>query len=232
MALEIIGAGFGRTGTLSLKTALERLGFNKCHHMMEVAINADQTDYWSRIANNTDCPNWDDVFAGYQATTDFPACDFYAALADYYPNAKVILTIRDEDSWFRSVNETIYRIWQVLPSWLPRLVPRIAKMQDLVRKLIWDGTFTGQAGDPEHAKATFRAHNEAVKKTIDPTRLLVFEVKQGWQPLCDFLGVPVPEEPFPHTNDTAKMKRLIVFIKLLRIIPYLLAVSILLFLLS
>ena len=109
MALEIIGAGFGRTGTLSLKTALERLGFNKCHHMMEVAINADQTDYWSRIANNTDCPNWDDVFAGYQATTDFPACDFYAALADYYPNAKVILTIRDEDSWFRSVNETFQK---------------------------------------------------------------------------------------------------------------------------
>ncbi len=230
MTLEIIGAGFGRTGTLSLKTALERLGFIKCHHMIEVATKADQVDYWSRIANQRDVPSWDEVFSGYRATTDFPACDFYAELADYYPNAKVILTVRDEDSWFRSVNETIYRVSQVMPSWLPRLVPRVGKMLDAVAKLVWDGTFAGHAGDPVRAKATFRAHNEAVKDTIDPERLLVFEVKEGWQPLCEFLGVPEPDEPFPHINDTAQMKRRIFFIQCLGILPYLLAAAILLIL--
>jgi hypothetical protein len=231
MTLEIIGAGFGRTGTLSLKTALEKLGFKKCHHMMEVATSADQINYWSCIAEQQDVPTWDQVFDGYKATTDFPACNFYAELANHYPEAKVILTIRDEDSWFRSVNETIYTGWQLVPNWLPRLVPRIGKLHNAISKLIWNGTFAGRAGEPEYAKAVFRAHNEAVQTTIAPNRLLVFQVSDGWQPLCEFLDVPIPEEPFPHTNDTAEMKRRIVAIKCLRALPYALAFGILLFLL-
>lgn len=232
MTLQIIGAGFGRTGTLSLKTALEILGFNKCHHMMEVATNADQVDYWLRIAENRHIPSWDEVFEGYQATTDFPACIYYAALAESYPQAKVILTLRDEDSWYCSVKDTIWAMWQVIPGWLTRVIPRLRKLQRAVNVLVWLGTFAGKADNAEYAKSVFHAHNQQVKETIPADRLLVFEVKEGWQPLCTFLDVPVPDQPFPHVNDTAEMKRRILIVKCLRYLPLLAAISVLVLVVS
>jgi hypothetical protein len=227
MTLQIIGAGFGRTGTLSLKTALEILGYNKCHHMMEVATNADQVDYWLRIAENREVPSWDEVFEGYRATTDFPACNYYAALAESYPHAKVILTVRDEDSWYRSVMDTIWQVWQVIPGWLTAAIPRLRKLQKAVGLIVWQGTFAGRANDAEYTKSVFRAHNQQVQETIPADRLLVFEVKEGWQPLCTFLDVPVPDQLFPHVNDTAEMKRRIAVIRCVRYLPLLLAIGVL-----
>ena len=174
--------------------------------MMEVATNADQVDYWLRIAENRSVPSWDEIFEGYQANTDFPACNYYAALEESYPQAKVILTLRDEDSWYRIVKNTIWAMWK--------------------------GTFAGKTGDAEYAKSVFHAHNQQVKETIPAGRLLVFEVKEGWQPLCTFLDVPVPDQPFPHVNDTAEMQRRILIVKCLRYLPLLAAISVLVLVVS
>lgn len=105
MVLKIIGAGFGRTGTASLKLALEQLGYDPCYHMKEVIQNPHFTEYWMRAADGS--PDWEQIFDGYQATMDFPASSFWGELADYYPDAKVILTIRDAEDWFRSTQETV-----------------------------------------------------------------------------------------------------------------------------
>ena len=127
MALKVIGAGFGRTGTLSLKHALEKLGFEKAHHMMEVGKSPKQINYWSEIAKGMPV-DWTEVFEGYQSTTDFPACVYYKQLADLYPDAKVLLSVRDEDSWYRSVEQTILPMSESVPNWLLALVPAGKRM--------------------------------------------------------------------------------------------------------
>lgn len=206
MALKVIGAGFGRTGTMSLKLALERLGFGKCYHMMEVVRNPGYPSLWAAVLDGE--PDWDAVFDGYRSSVDWPAAAFYKEQMNRYPDAKVVLTVRNPESWYRSVSETIYPLSKLMPPvWLMWL-KRFRHVRRLTFESIWDGTFDGRFEDRDHAIGVFNEHIEAVRRHVPPERLLVFDVREGWGPLCEFLGIAnVPDEPFPHVNEGAAMKR-------------------------
>jgi Sulfotransferase domain len=193
--LEIVGAGFGRTGTLSLKQALERLGFGPCHHMVELLENPGQLELWTRVAREG-TGDWDEVYRGYHSTVDWPGARYWRELTSHFPQAKVILTVRDAERWYESAAESIYRA-----SSLTDPDPWVSRLRQFVNRVVWEGDFGGGFDDAEHAIRVFNEHNEAVRREIPADRLLVFEVREGWEPLCAFLGVPVPDEPFPHAND-------------------------------
>ena len=108
MNLEIIGAGLARTGTMSLKLALEQLGYGPCFHMIEMLKDPHQLKLLD-VSHPQGSPKWSLFFEGYRSTTDYPACLYYKELLDLNPNAKVILTVRDPDSWYESVKNTVYR---------------------------------------------------------------------------------------------------------------------------
>lgn len=209
--LKIIGAGFGRTGTLSLKAALEEIGFNPCYHMTEVFNKPEHFALWEAAADGKPM-NWDKVFTGYQATVDWPACTFYKELMQTYPDAKVLLTVRNPNTWYESVKSTIYQTRRISQSPLASLFffvlkslnPSIRGIASMTKKLIWDGTFHDKFEDKDYAISIYKQHIEEVKKYVPPEKLLVYEVKEGWEPLCAFLGVNVPKDkPFPHLNDRA-----------------------------
>ncbi len=195
--LKIIGAGFGRTGTLSIKHALEELGFGPCYHMTEIHEKPEVDAQWDAIVRGEPA-DWRAVFSGYQATVDWPACAFYKELMHAYPNAKVLLTVRDPEKWYESVSKTIYHVPGQNPD------PTRPLHRNMVDALIWQGTFDGRFEDKEYAIAVFLRHIEEVKQYVAQEKLLVYNVKEGWKPLCAFLGVEVPaEKPFPHDNDRA-----------------------------
>ncbi|HSC75999.1 MAG TPA: sulfotransferase [Pseudomonadales bacterium] len=206
MTLNIIGAGFGRTGTLSLKHALEQLGFDRCYHMMEVPGHDGSAEGWLRAASGKSL-DWDTFLQGFQATVDWPACAFWLELHQQYPDAKVILTVRNADKWYASALETIWPFSHVFPRWALALIKPLRRIQNMIDTVIWQGTFGGRFLEPAHAKQVYRDHIDKVKNTIPPQQLLVYEVAQGWEPLCAFLGVPVPATPFPNVNDAESMKR-------------------------
>ncbi|GAB3976353.1 sulfotransferase family protein [Actinoallomurus acanthiterrae] len=193
--LDVIGVGFGRTGTLSLKVALELLGFGPCHHMDELGKSADQRKLWAKVAQDG-AADWDAVYRGYRATVDWPGTRFWRQLTGHFSDAKVILTVRDPRQWYESVEGSIHRMVSA-----PATDPLVAEMQEVVRRVVWDGEFGGRFEDAEHVIGIFNEHNEAVRREIPASRLLVMEIGQGWEPLCEFLGVPVPDEPFPRSND-------------------------------
>ena len=195
MAIQLIGAGFGRTGTLSLKLALEQLGLAPCYHMSEVFAHPEHVALWSDAVDGR-LVDWDALFAGYAATVDWPACTFWRELAAHYPDAKVLLTLRSPESWYASVDETIY---EVLRKPQPP-DPALAAWHAMVTKLIDVQTFGGRFADRAHAIGVYERHAEAVQRAIPKERLLVYQVAQGWQPLCDFLGLPVPAGEFPRVN--------------------------------
>lgn len=208
MALKVIGAGFGRTGTTSLKAALEQLGFGKCHHMQEVATSRSQAEFWQALADGVPM-DWDEVFAGYQASCDWPSCSYWEQLHRHYPEAKIILSLRDEERWYQSVADTIYPLSFLFPSWLLRLVPLLNRFNRVVVSTVWDGVFQGRFKDREHSLKIYRDHIAYVKATAPSDQLLVFEAKDGWEPLCRFLDVPIPENDYPHLNDSAQIRRII-----------------------
>ncbi|MCD6031922.1 MAG: sulfotransferase family protein [Thermomicrobiales bacterium] len=218
--LAVIGAGLGRTGTLSLHAALERLGYAPCDHMTNNFTHPERFALWldaARRKRGGEPIDWRPLFAGYRATLDWPGAFFWRELTAAHPDAKVILTIRDPERWYDSARATIYaasrareedlstRLLAKLLTWLD---PRAGHGFRTVQETVWDGTFGGQFADRDAALRIFAAHNREVEATIPPERLLVFDVKQGWEPLCAFLGVPVPAgEPFPHVNDAADFSR-------------------------
>lgn len=199
--LDVIGAGFGRTGTLSLKLALERLGFGPCHHMRELVDDPEQVALWARVARG-ETTDWDEIYRGYRSTVDWPGARYWRELTAHFPRAKVILTVRDPQRWYESVEGSIYR-----GVTMPVQDPAVAAMRDVVQRLVWDGEFGGRFADVDHAIEVFDDHNDAVRREIPADRLLEFEVREGWGPLCAFLGVPVPDEPFPHVNDRESLAR-------------------------
>ncbi|MGO9062704.1 MAG: sulfotransferase family protein [Candidatus Binataceae bacterium] len=203
MALKVVGAGFGRTGTLSLKSALERLGFGPCYHMFEVVERPEHIEMWHRLAYGGSI-DWELLFKDFQSTVDWPASRYWRELADYYPEAKVLLSVRDPDAWYKSVTDTIYQGMKMrIPDHAPE--PRKRQMA-MARKIVMEDTFDGRFEDKAYAIGVFNRHNQAVREAIDPARLLVFDVKEGWAPLCRFLGVAQPDEPFPRLNDTATIQ--------------------------
>jgi hypothetical protein len=200
MSLKVVGAGFGRTGTLSLKVALERIGFGPCYHRVEVFPRPEHVAMWHRLAFEQSM-DWDEIFRGFGATVDWPAARWWREIAAHFPDAKVLLSVRDPEAWYKSVTDTIY---QPMKSPAPDGVPELVRLQsEMARKAILGETFDNRFEDKAHAIEVFQKHNQAVRDTIDPTRLLVFDVREGWGPLCRFLEVPVPDEPFPRLNDTA-----------------------------
>jgi len=212
MSLEVIGAGFGRTGTMSLKVALEELGFEPCYHMIELFGHPEHVELWEAAARGKPM-DWEQLFSGYRATTDWPACSFYQELIERYPDAKVILTVRDPDRWYESSYNTIYGMRRMISSPLFRFaglfrpgMGHAARMND---RLIWENTFGGSLEDRQRAIEVFERHNEEVKRHVSVERLLVYEVKEGWEPLCDFLGVEAPNKPFPHHNDTDTFRKMV-----------------------
>jgi hypothetical protein len=191
MALEVIGAGFSRTATFSLKFALEHRGFGPCHHFSEIfAGGAHKVSQWLDVLAGRH--DWETVFDGFTATVDTPACNYWRELADFYPAAKVVLTVRDPDSWFDSATETIFS--DTLQSSLIGS-PIGALMEGAIL-----GVSGGPITDRAFMTAWFQRRNQEVIDTLPPERLLVFSPEDGWGPLCGFLGVPVPECPFPRVN--------------------------------
>ncbi len=206
--MEIIGAGFGRTGTLSLKAALEELGYDPCYHMVELMDNPQHAKLW-RAAYRGTLSDWEELLGGYRATVDWPGCSFWRELLDAYPDAKVVLSVRDPKRWFDSASSTIFQgpgtqgpLSRAAMFAASALRPDRLRTMLLVRDLIPKYTFGGNVTDPDHAIDVFNRHNAEVERGVPPERLLVYEVKQGWEPLCEFLGVEVPDKPFPHVNDS------------------------------
>jgi hypothetical protein len=202
MGIAVIGAGFGRTGTNSLKLALEQLGYDRCYHMFEVLQQPEHMAVWS-AAHRGEAVDWDALFAGYRATTDWPACNLWREQLAAYPEARVILSTRDPDSWYRSVMDTIY------PSTVAAAGsddPARRRFGAWAMEIIWNGVFDGRMEDRAHVLDVFHRHEAAVRAEVPADRLLVFRASDGWEPLCRFLGVPVPTTPYPRTNSTAEFK--------------------------
>jgi Sulfotransferase domain len=199
MALEVIGVGLGRTGTLSLKGALEKLGFGPCYHMIELRAAKDGFQRW--MAHVEGQVNWQHVFEGFRSTSDHPGCDYWRELSADYPKAKLVLTVRDPDAWFDSGRTTVfsddfYRMLERAPE----------SVQAFFRSVGAFAFFEAHRNDRAAMTDYFRQHNQAIIDTIDPDRLLVFEAGQGWEPLCKFLEVPGPEIPFPRINERAMLE--------------------------
>jgi hypothetical protein len=208
--MKLIGAGLPRTGTLTQKLAFEQLGsggWGPCYHWVNVLADLDQVGVWNRALDGEG--PWEEVFAGFDSTADWPGGYFYRELAEAYPDAKVLLSVRNPESWERSFRQTIVALrhgeslMRLLSSARGEVDPRWHRYLALVDRMFYgpQGTFRDGWDTPEQLIAQAERHNEEVKRTIPPERLLVWEVGEGWEPLCEFLGVPVPAEPLPHENE-------------------------------
>lgn len=207
MALRVIGAGMGRTGTLSLKAALDLLGFGPCHHMNELFADPSTVRHWEDAWTGRPV-DWDAAFAGYASAVDYPTWPCWEALAETYPDARVILTVRDPERWYDSTRQTTWQAYldeRERPRG-DRPLPLTRRARQLARVLrgtarLWEVEFEDRFADRDYAIARFEQHNRSVVEALPPERLLVFAVKDGWGPLCDFLGVEPPDVPFPRSND-------------------------------
>jgi hypothetical protein len=205
--MKVIGAGMPRTGTLTQKTALEMLGFGPCYHMVDVLADLEQASLWERALDG-DGP-WQQIFDGFSATVDWPGGYFYRELADFYPEAKVVLSVRDPAAWERSMRQTVWSVRhgesliRLLSSAQGCVNPQWAGFLNMIDRLLWEGkgTFAGGNDSSERMIETMARHQQQVENAIPTERLLVWDVAEGWGPLCDFLEVPVPEDSFPHVND-------------------------------
>ena len=194
MTLKVIGTGFGRTGTDSMREALGMLGFGPCHHMFEVNSNAEQKRLWRAFVQGTPTP-WGQLFEGYSSCIDWPSAHYWPELVSTYPQARVILTWRSPESWWASFEKTI--------------VEGLRQSTDpasLGLALIRDQVFGGRPGDRAHAVALYEANVKAVRETVPEERLLVHELGDGWEPLCAHLGVPVPSQPYPSRNTAGEFQ--------------------------
>ena len=212
--ITVIGAGLPRTGTLSLKSALDLLGFGPTYHMFELMRRPRRVDDWLRAADGHPV-DWDDVLRGYRSAVDWPASFFYRELAAAYPHARVILTVRDPQRWFDS-SERLLRsgaLRSMVSRPASRLVPLVGRMNRLMSHISattfaidHETAMRGTVGR-QRAVAAFERHVREVAATVPADRLLVFDVREGWEPLCRFLGVPVPAVPFPHDNEAGSFER-------------------------
>jgi Sulfotransferase domain len=199
MALQVVGAGLGRTGTKSLQTALNTLGLGPCHHMVEVFAHPESRALW--IEAGAGRPDWDVIFKDYRSMVDYPGAAFWRELAAYYPNAKVLLSVRDPDQWFDSTQATIFAPGGG--------VDQARDNPDTVMAAFFrsfSGTIRDNIHDRAWMTAYFRRHADEVRAAIPPERLLVYEAGSGWEPLCAFFGLPVPDAPYPSENNRAEFQ--------------------------
>ena len=207
--VQVVGAGFGRTGTWSLKAALEEIGFGPSFHMVDLMKHPDRAGMFLRALQGEEV-DWNEVFADYRSTVDWPGCTFYQRILATYPDAKVILSVRDPDKWYESATKTIYALKEAasrgeLQGEGPGAPPEVLQM---IRALIWDHTFEDRFADKDFAIEVFERHNDEVKRLVPAEQLLVYEIQQGWGPLCEFLGVEQPSSEFPHLNDADTFRQM------------------------
>jgi hypothetical protein len=189
MPLKIVGTGLGRTGTMSLKRALEQLGFGPCHHMIEVFQHPESVPLWIEAGKGK--PDWDAIFKDFASMVDYPGCKFWRELTAYYPDAYVLHSVRDPNEWFDSTQATIFS--PSSPAWTAP-----PPMNEFFAMLFKD--FGDKISDRDFMVAYFKRHTDEVVRTIPKNRLLVYEAGAGWAPLCKFLGVPIPADPYPQIN--------------------------------
>ncbi len=190
--LSLIGAAFPRTGTMSVKRALEYLGLGQCYHMHEVFLNPEHIPVW-RAGCNDKIPDWQNLFAGYAATLDAPACLYWKELALAFPDAKVLLLRRDPDTWYESMYSTVF---QTIMNSNEATEPAL----EMIRRLFLEKYMKGRFEDKDFAISTYRRYCNQVIEEVPRDRLLVYEVSQGWAPLCAFLGYDIPQDSFPKKN--------------------------------
>jgi len=208
MGLKVIGAGFGRTGTRSLKTALEELGFGKCYHMEEVLKHPQHLKYWAEIMEGGK-EDWETLFNGYHSATDWPVAAYYQELMAVYPDAKIILTVRDPERWYKSIMHTIYQLSRRFRR-LARILPTAHRFLEGMEQVVWRDIFHNKLEKKAEAIEVFNRHIDEVKRVVPPERLLIFEARHGWEPLCNFLNVPIPENmPYPHKNKGAFLRKIL-----------------------
>lgn len=218
--MKIIGAGLPRTGTSSLKAALDRLGFGPTYHMFELMQNPAHVDRWRPVLNR-ELADWESVFAGYESAVDFPTSIYWRELAEAYPDAKVVLTVRDPRRWHKSIgsmrSQTSADGGFDIAAAMERMSPQIQSLfalmpqvDDAARRMLGpDFTMADGPMAQDRAAEIFERHTENVRAALPADRLLVFQATDGWGPLCEFLGVEVPaDEPYPHLNDTATLQRM------------------------
>lgn len=195
MALKVIGSGFGRTGTMSCKLALEHLGLGPCHHMVELLQDPVLAQKWIALANDAP-PDWHSLFAGFNVQVDWPGARVWDQTSAAYPEALVLHTERPEDDWWNSFSTTIAKVFRKRGG--IALPPHIAATMDAFETWLFDAF--PEYDNRDAAIAAYRRNNERVRALIPAERLLVFNVRDGWAPLCAFLGVPEPDTPFPRSN--------------------------------
>ncbi len=200
MDLVVVGAGVGRTGTHSLKIALEQLLDGPCHHMLEILGDPAQIPAWTDAIEGRPV-DWPKMLGAYRAIVDWPGGSFWPELSAANPNALVLLSVRDPESWYRSASNTIFLTFEHMP-------PEIAPWMDAVRKLLRD-RFSDQFDDPTAMMDAFTRHNDAVRAQVPAGRLLEWTPGDGWEPICERLGLPVPAEPFPVTNTTDEFRAMV-----------------------
>jgi hypothetical protein len=208
--MELIGAGLPRTATTTQLLAFEKLGFAPCQHMRDVLGNLETgLPPWERVVAGD--PDWEQIFAGHRAAVDFPAGRYYRELMEYYPDAKVLLSVRSADGWVKSMRETVWACYMG-PSLLAHISlarahvdPLWRRFLDMMTTMLWDegGALHGDTYDDAAFAALMEDWNEQVKRTVPPERLLVWQPADGWEPLCEFLDVAVPDEPLPNVNDSS-----------------------------
>lgn len=197
MSLKVVGPGVGRTGTNSLKLALERLLGGRCHHMWEVGADPDrQIPLWTAAIEGRPV-DWHDVMDGFVAQVDWPGASFWPELVSAFPEALVIMSVRPADEWYASASRTIFEAISLQGEWRATL-----------RKLLTD-RFCGRLDDKDAMIEAYERHNDEVRRRIPSDRLLEWSPTDGWEPLCGFLGQPVPSEPFPVTNTTAQFREML-----------------------
>ena len=192
MTLKVIGAGVGRTGTLSLKMALEQLLGGRCYHMFEVFPRPQDIPVWHAAAAGR-MPDWPAFFEDYTAAVDWPTSAFWPELHDAFPDAKIILSVRDPQSWWQSASNTIFPVTAAQDNDWRRMIDAV-----------FEHRFVTALDDKKACIAGYEAHNARVRANVPATHLLEWRPEDGWEPICTALDVPIPNEPFPRTNSTAE----------------------------
>lgn len=217
MSIKIIGAGLPRTGTNTLKQSLEMLGYSKTYHMKELLMNPNDLHYWLTL-EQTGSTNWDELYDGFEATVDFPAYPWYKEHLERYPDAKVIMTVRPFEKWYASIESTI---WKAGPQTLPEKLAMMSKLLFNTRirntikcvkfskRHIFHEHLQDKFADKAFAEEVFNKHTEDVKANVPEEKLLVYDVRDGWGPLCEFLGKPKPTEELPHLNKKENFKTML-----------------------
>lgn len=200
MALQVIGAGLGRTGTTSLKAALEQLLGGPCYHMYEVRERPKDPDVWGDAYEGR-LPDWESFFGGYRAVVDWPAAPFWSQLAAVFPEAIILLSVRDPDAWWKSASSTIFRA--MASTYFVPNAPDDGWTR-MARGMM--SSFTPKWQEGAAAKAAYLAHNEEVRSAAPADRFIEWHPGDGWEPICAALGLAVPQQSFPTLNTTAEAR--------------------------